>query len=436
MKIQQVRKGFAHNSSSTHSIVFLKKGDTDILTSEDYHWDEFLLVSKEEKTKYFAAQFHQAIAQSIGPEAATVVTSGFFGYDGNASIDHQSVMEFPRLHDGSIATEFIREAFGSYIDSDKIGIAGGNDNGGDEIHVGRPDVPLSRYEGYGGSLVRKELDGTWTTFNMGSGNKVRYAPDFLANVRNKKASTPELVDIKITDYCSIGCSFCYQNSTVKGKHGSLSKYKELIDKLTELKVFEVAIGGGEPTQYPDFIEMLQYARSKKIVPNFTTKNPTWVASHQKDLEKIVGSFAVSCTTLEDLKKSRALLEDYRQASVYQFVAGVTPMKEFKKIIEYKKNNWFNLSLVGFKKTGRAPEPLPLDGIELYNLMKEDFDYVSVDVAFLQQYPNFDQAMTCDTQEGRHSMYVDLVEDKMAKSSYGGQIAPLDVNELNNFFLSL
>ena len=436
LRVQQVRKGFAFNSSSSHSIVFLKPGDVDTEAhdrgADDYYgWEEFILATPEAKAKYFAAQFRHALASSVGEQAATVVTSGYFGDPGLAGIDHQSVLSLPRFKDGSLATEFIRDIFTSFIKNDAVGVIGGNDNGGDSLVEGRPDVffPSS----YKGMLARKEADGTWTTFDTGSGNKVRFTPDFLGNMRNRKSLTPELVDIKITDYCSFGCTFCYQGSTLKGKHASLASYKKLIDKLAELQVFEVAIGGGEPTEHPDFLEMLQYAAEKKVVPNFTTRSTSW--KHFKDIKDIVGGIGVSCDSLRDMQAKAKKFKEIGRAT-YQFIAGVTPQEELEKISAHAAKEWLSLSLVGFKRTGRAGEPLPLDGDKLKKVLSEHIRELSVDITFLQQYPMFDQIATCDTEEGRHSMYVDLVTKEMAKSSYCPERAPLKLDGLNEYFLSI
>jgi hypothetical protein len=87
--------------------------------------------------------------------------------------------------------------------------------------------------------------------------------------RSIPSPSPELCDISITDRCSFGCSYCYQDSKPNRKHGR----KDLIE--TVLKGFEhvpyqIAIGGGEPTQHPDFPYILRKARELGTVPNYTT----------------------------------------------------------------------------------------------------------------------------------------------------------------------
>lgn len=42
---------------------------------------------------------------------------------------------------------------------------------------------------------------------------------------------PESIDIKISDYCDMGCEFCHESSTTSGKHGDLTKLTELLEHL-------------------------------------------------------------------------------------------------------------------------------------------------------------------------------------------------------------
>lgn len=51
---------------------------------------------------------------------------------------------------------------------------------------------------------------------------------------------------------------------------ALADYKNVIDQAAEMGTFQVALGGGNPNQHPDFVEILEYTASKGIVPNYTT----------------------------------------------------------------------------------------------------------------------------------------------------------------------
>jgi len=104
---------------------------------------------------------------------------------------------------------------------------------------------------------------------------------------------PELIDISITNWCDKGCTFCYKNSSKAGKHMSLENYKKIIDSAKDMGVFQVALGGGNPNQHPDFIEILKYTSKQGIVPNYTTNGRALTKSILSATKSYCGAVAVS-----------------------------------------------------------------------------------------------------------------------------------------------
>ena len=104
---------------------------------------------------------------------------------------------------------------------------------------------------------------------------------------------PELMDISITNWCDMGCPFCYKSSTRRGHHMRLDDYKSVIDQAAQMGTFQVALGGGNPNQHPDFIEMLEYTRSKGIVPNYTTNGRGLTSEILDATKRTCGAVAVS-----------------------------------------------------------------------------------------------------------------------------------------------
>lgn len=128
-------------------------------------------------------------------------------------------------------------------------------------------------------------------FDENTGKTIRL--DGADNCNNWKKSGPELLDISITNYCERNCSFCYRNSSEFGKHMSTSLYRDIINEAKKLKVFQVALGGGNPNQHPDFVDFLKIARENNIVPSYTT-NGDGMTSEILDATKVYcGALAVS-----------------------------------------------------------------------------------------------------------------------------------------------
>lgn len=114
---------------------------------------------------------------------------------------------------------------------------------------------------------------------------------------------PEFYDIKITSKCNGGCKWCYMDSKENDFH-----FENIVEKVEGYfgamtgneKPFQVAIGGGEPTEHPDFIRLLKTFDSFSIIPNYTT-NGMWVEWFDKKqlnllkaTKQYCGGVAVSC----------------------------------------------------------------------------------------------------------------------------------------------
>lgn len=115
---------------------------------------------------------------------------------------------------------------------------------------------------------------------------------------------PEFYDVKITSKCRGKCPWCYMDSKETDDH-----YDDTTEKIQQFfglmnsnqRPFQVAIGGGEPTESPEFFKILEAFNNLGIVPNYTT-NGMWVEN--TDIEfvskmseytiKYCGGVAVSC----------------------------------------------------------------------------------------------------------------------------------------------
>ena len=105
---------------------------------------------------------------------------------------------------------------------------------------------------------------------------------------------PELLDIAVTRWCDRACSQCYRAANRNGKHMPVSDYRILIAQAAELGVFQVALGGGNPNQHPNFVSLLQVTRLEyDIVPNYTTNGRGLMADIITASSKYCGAVAVS-----------------------------------------------------------------------------------------------------------------------------------------------
>lgn len=98
---------------------------------------------------------------------------------------------------------------------------------------------------------------------------------------------------------------CYQDSKCDESHYTdiIYKTRNFFSPMTKNQLpFQVALGGGEPTSHPDFLELLKVLKDEfDICPNYTT-NGMWAGSDDSEYiknllditEKYCGGVAVSC----------------------------------------------------------------------------------------------------------------------------------------------
>ncbi|MDR3569973.1 MAG: mycofactocin radical SAM maturase [Syntrophobacteraceae bacterium] len=84
-------------------------------------------------------------------------------------------------------------------------------------------------------------------------------------------SAPVNVTWEVTYACNLTCVHCLSDSGKK-RQGELTtdECMRVIDDLSEAKVFQLNIGGGEPFARPDFLDLMDYAHSKGIVTCIST----------------------------------------------------------------------------------------------------------------------------------------------------------------------
>lgn len=143
-------------------------------------------------------------------------------------------------------------------------------------------------------IINKYPDQSYRTiFNQQTGFLVRLE-DQNGNEPSWCSYGPELMDISITNWCDRDCSFCYKKSCNTGHHLEVEKYKDILDQAAKMKVVQVALGGGNPNQHPDFCEMLSLTRQEyNIVPSYTTNGRGLTQRILRASRKYCGAVAVS-----------------------------------------------------------------------------------------------------------------------------------------------
>ena len=333
----------------------------------------------------------------------------------------------------------------NYLTNPELFIAGGNDNsdcpqpfGGGELPFTDVDSPL---------VARK--DGTyWTLYNRVTGTKIRFSFDVDPcdpSLGPVKSTVPETVDLKITECCHRGCFYCYQDSTPTGQHASMENITSLLYALEGLHVFEVVLGGGEPTLHPRFADILTACHAYHVAVSFTTgnlewlNNPTIVDSVRKNCQ----SFAYSPASYQDLVDMYGALRaqgievgnnDLGHGNAKDIAIHLVPeLLDESALEDYLRlagDMNSRVTLLGLKRQGRAAHLPPYVRTTaagtifsvIRNFSKVNYTRIGIDsVLALSLAPHLLAAHISktlyETTEGGFTCYVDAVKGRIAASSF-------------------
>lgn len=194
---------------------------------------------------------------------------------------------------------------------------------------------------------------TETGITMRWGNTINKNPEF--------APWPELADISISNHCTKGCEFCYKDSTNNNIFMSVEDYEYVLSSLqskTFGNVFQVALGGGEPLEHPDFTEIINITYEKGIVANFTTNGIYLNEDIVKSIKNKVGAVAVSVNNVKDINIEKIkMLTDFGIKTNIHFVLDNKSIDQAIEILKGKYNNLLNkvngVIFLTYKPSGRA-----------------------------------------------------------------------------------
>lgn len=270
-------------------------------------------------------------------------------------------------------------------------------------------------------LLGRYINGNFKTTILSDGTKIRETED-----EEFVPAFAENMDIKICNFCDMGCPFCHEGSTTDGKFGDILNEK-FINTLHPYQ--EVALGGGDATSHPDLIPFLQKLKDRKVIVNMTV-NQIHFEKKQELIKKLVDEkliYGLGVSLVNPTEKFIELIKKYPNAVIH-VINGVLKPSDVQAL----ENNNLKMLILGYKHLRRGDdfysedhENIVVKQNWLYENLAdiiEKFKVVSFDNLAIDQL-NVRRLMSDDEwnefymgDDSEFTYFIDMVERKFAKSS--------------------
>ena len=281
------------------------------------------------------------------------------------------------------------------------------------------------------NLLSKYNNGNYTVEIYDDGTKIRETEEeeFIADF-------PENIDIKITNYCENNCKFCFESSSIEGKHADLD-----VDFIKTLKPYtELAIGGGNPLSHPQLFEFLKVLKEYKIIANITVRQNDFLNNLEllKNYTDNKLLYGIGVSLIEPTDEFIKEIQQFPNAVIHT-IAGLLTKEQLIKLFNKK----LKILILGYKTRGKGEnykhefekdiflniEFLKQNILKLTPLFKVvSFDNLAIEQLELQKQINpkvWEEFYMGD--DGKHTMYVDLVKQTFSKNSLSEELFDLMSN---------
>ena len=193
-------------------------------------------------------------------------------------------------------------------------------------------------------LLGKYQNGNYKVMMFEDGTKIRYN-----DLDNLTPDFAESMDVKLTNKCSVGCSFCYEKCTPSGKHSDImnQKWIQTLHPWTEIAI------NGNDLDHPQLDEFLNYMKQSKVICNMTLNQVQFMKNKAKvDMyvaDKLVYGLGISMS--ENLNPD--LLDELSTYPnvVLHMINGLITQEMIEKYEDKLKK--LKILILGYKYVGRG-----------------------------------------------------------------------------------
>lgn len=216
-------------------------------------------------------------------------------------------------------------------------------------------------------------------------------------------NTIESIHLLITEKCNQTCDICYAN-TNKGHELSLEQIKRVIDSFCILRVFQVAIGGGEPFLRKDIIDILEYLHKNDIITTISTNGSLLSEEILRAIKHYVRSIQLSIFSHVEYKHDHLRYP----GSLKQTVENISLLKKHKvytgiNLLAYPDSHTNILTTLKFiRNLGisrinlvKYKEPLSLNKRDALKWKETDYELLRIALErFNNDYPEIKLSVDC------------------------------------------
>lgn len=266
--------------------------------------------------------------------------------------------------------------------------------------------------------------GYYVKFNR-DGSKKRY------KINDNPPVFPETIDLKITNYCDLAnlCTYCHESSDKDGEAADIENITSLLEILPSGT--EVAIGGGDPLSFVPLNTINSFAKSKGIITNITLNElHTYKTNTDKDFLNLNNFYGIGISyRLGNIDRCLDKIIKNKNA-VWHLILGVNSVADMFDLINKLDNPSF--LILGYKSKGRGEHHFDENENSIKKNINEwreyldkipekvhlSFDNLAIDQLNLKERTNEEKwNKRYLGEEGEFSMYIDMVKEEFATSSF-------------------
>lgn len=288
-------------------------------------------------------------------------------------------------------------------------------------------------------IIAQYKNGNYNVMLYNDGTKIRFN-----NENYMEAEFPESIDCKISNRCDMGCSMCHEQSVPDGALANLNH--PIFDSLHAGT--ELALGGGNVLEHPGLKNFLERMRDQGVICNMTIHLNHFI--HNFEIiqgyvnSNLIHGVGISINTPITDEVINYLVRFPN--TVVHVIAGIVPWETLVKL----SNNNIKLLILGYKTWGRGIQYAENHNEIQQNIhtletrlpyLMEHFALVSFDNLALEQLHMRDHVSDEEWKkcymgdDGTHTMYLDMVEEKYAVSSVSTR-EPIFSNDIRDLFANI